>query len=112
MHPNRTFAWTDAEEMLAFVADTAFSTIMFSAGGALRVVHVPVVVAGPDRLHFHLSRANSAAAHIDGAQLLLSCLGPDAYISPIGTARPIRCRPGITSRWSARAKRGGWAMRN
>jgi transcriptional regulator len=82
MHPNRTFAWTDAEEMLAFVAETAFSTIMFSADGALRVVHVPVVVAGPNRLHFHLSRANSAAAHMDGAELLLSCVGPDAYISP------------------------------
>ncbi|MDP8913663.1 MAG: FMN-binding negative transcriptional regulator [Pseudomonadota bacterium] len=82
MHPNLAFVWQDRDEMLAFVARVAFSTIFFSAEGGLRVVHVPVTVEAPDRLRFHLARSNRAASGLDGSQVLLSCLGPDAYISP------------------------------
>jgi transcriptional regulator len=78
MHPNRGFAWADREAMLAFLADTGFCTICVE-GPAL--VHAPVVVAAPDRLLFHVSRGNRAAA-IDGRRAIVSCLGPDAYISP------------------------------
>ena len=78
MHPNRAFAWESKEAMLAFIAERAFCTI-FVEGPA--VIHAPVVVAGPDRLSFHISRGNRAGA-TDGARALLSCLGPDAYISP------------------------------
>jgi len=78
MHPNKTFAWQDREAMLAFVADIAFCTIC--AEGPL-VVHAPVIVAAPDRLRFHISRGNRAAA-LDGRRAIASCLGPDAYISP------------------------------
>ncbi|HST35090.1 MAG TPA: FMN-binding negative transcriptional regulator, partial [Allosphingosinicella sp.] len=46
------------------------------------VVHVPVIVAAPDRILFHVAKGNRAAAALDGARALLSCLGPDAYISP------------------------------
>jgi len=78
MHPNRAFAWEDPEAMLAFVADIAFCTIC--ADGPL-LVHAPVIVAAPDRLRFHVSRGNRAAA-LDGKRAIVSCLGPDAYISP------------------------------
>jgi transcriptional regulator len=78
MHPNRAFSWEDREAMLAFLADTAFCTICVE-GPAL--VHAPVVVAGPDRLLFHVSRGNRAAA-MDGKRAIISCLGPDAYVSP------------------------------
>jgi transcriptional regulator len=78
MHPNRAFAWEDREAMLGFLADTAFCTICVE-GPAL--VHAPVIVAGPDRLRFHVSRGNRAAA-IEGKRAIISCLGPDAYISP------------------------------
>jgi len=78
MHPNRAFAWEDPEAMLAFVADIAFCTI--SVDGPL-LVHAPVIVAAPDRLRFHVSRGNRAAA-LDGKRAIVSCLGPDAYISP------------------------------
>ena len=78
MHPNKTFAWQDREAMLAFVADIAFCTIC--AEGPL-VVHAPVIVAAPDRLRFHISRGNRAAA-LDGRRAIAACLGPDAYISP------------------------------
>ena len=79
MHPNRLFAWQDREEMLAFVGEVAFCTICIDGP---MVVHAPVVVAGPDRLRFHVSRANRAAAALDGARALVSCMGPDAYVSP------------------------------
>jgi transcriptional regulator len=85
MHPHPAFAWQDRAAMLAFLAETAFCTIC--ADGPV-VAHAPVVVAGPDRIRFHLSRRNSAADLPDGKRAILSCLGPDAYISPdwYGTA--------------------------
>jgi transcriptional regulator len=79
MHPNRTFAWEDREAMLALVADIAFCTICVD-GPAL--VHAPVIVAGPERLRFHVARSNQAAPALDGARAIVSCLGPDAYVSP------------------------------
>lgn len=79
MHPNRAFAWEDREEMLAFIGEVAFCTI-FVDGPVL--VHAPVVVRSPDRIQFHVARGNRAAASLEGGQALLSCLGPDAYISP------------------------------
>jgi len=63
--------------MLAFVADIAFATI--AADGPM-LVHAPVVVAGPDRLRFHISKGNRAK--LDGKRAIVSLLGPDAYISP------------------------------
>lgn len=77
MHPNRAFAWEDREAMLAFVAEIAFATI--AAEGPV-VVHAPVLVAGPDRLLFHVSRGNRAK--LEGRRAIVSVLGPDAYISP------------------------------
>ncbi len=79
MHPNRTFEWGDEAAMLAFVADVSFCTICIDGP---MVVHVPVVVRAPDRILFHVARGNRATAALDGARALLSCMGPDAYISP------------------------------
>ena len=79
MHPNRTFHWTDEQEMLAFVAEVSFATICVDGPA---VVHAPLVVAGPDRLRFHVSRGNPAAARLEGARAVASVLGPDFYVSP------------------------------
>ena len=78
MHPNRAFAWEDREAMLAFIADIAFCTICVDGP---RLVHAPVIVAGSDRLRFHVSRANPAGM-LAGRRAIVSCLGPDAYVSP------------------------------
>jgi transcriptional regulator len=77
MHPNPILAWQDRDAMLAFVADIAFATI--AADGPV-LVHAPVVVAGPERLRFHISRGNRAK--LEGKRAIVSVLGPDAYISP------------------------------
>ena len=85
MHPNRKFGWQDRDEMLAFLREIAFCTI--SIDGPF-VMHAPVVVDPPTRLRFHIARGNRAAAALDGARAIVSCLGPDAYVSPdwYGTA--------------------------
>jgi transcriptional regulator len=77
MHPNRAFAWADRGDMLALVADIAFCTV---ATDGPMVVHVPVVVHPPDRIRFHIARGNRAK--LDGKCAIISCLGPDAYVSP------------------------------
>ncbi len=79
MHPNRVFAWEDRDAMLAFIDEIAFCTI-FVDGPML--VHAPVVVRSPDRLQFHVANRNRAVDLLDGRRGLLSCLGPDAYVSP------------------------------
>jgi transcriptional regulator len=77
MHPNRVFAWEDRAAMLAFVAEIAFATI---AAEGPAIVHAPVIVAGPERLRFHVSRGDRAK--LDERRAIVSVLGPDAYISP------------------------------
>ena len=79
MHPNTSFRWPDEGEMLAFVAQTSFATVCVDGPA---VIHVPVTVLGSDRLRFHLSRSNPAAARLEGARAIASILGPDAYVSP------------------------------
>ena len=79
MHPNRGFAWDDRDAMLALVAGISFGTI--AADGPM-IAHAPVIVAGPDRLRFHLSRSNRAVGALGGKRAILSILGPDSYVSP------------------------------
>jgi transcriptional regulator len=82
MHPHPGYAWTDRPEMLAFLSEVSFSTIFVSGDGGPMLVHAPVVVSGTDRLRFHISRVNRALAALDGGHGLLSCTGPDCYVSP------------------------------
>ncbi len=77
MHPNRALAWDDRDAMLDFVADIAFATVVVDGP---MLVHVPVLVAAPDRIRFHVSRGNRAK--LEERRAIVSVLGPDAYISP------------------------------
>jgi len=82
MHPNRNFAWTDRDAMLEFVAERSFATLCTVTDRGLACAHVPVLVADRDHLRFHLARGNSAARAAEGSRVILSLLGPDAYVSP------------------------------
>jgi transcriptional regulator len=88
MHPDRRFAWDDEQAMLDFIATRPFCTLFVDRGGESAVFHVPVVVDGSGSIRFHVSRANRGSTLLDGGRLILSCAGPDAYISPdwYGTA--------------------------
>ena len=79
MHPNRAFAWEDRDSALAFVAQISFRTICVDGPF---VAHAPVAVDAPDRLRFHLARGNRAAQAMEGKRAIISCLGPDSYVSP------------------------------
>ncbi len=81
MHPDDSFAWTDRGEMLAFLARQSFSTLFATIGGRATIAHAPVILCG-DTLRFHLSRRNELANADDGTPVSLSCVGPEAYISP------------------------------
>jgi transcriptional regulator len=87
MHPDPTFAWEDEAAMRAFVADVAFAHVFISGPAGMAVVHVPLLVV-PGGLQFHLPRRNRAAPLIDGATVIASIAGPDAYVSPNWYARP------------------------
>jgi len=80
MHPNRAFEWTDADEMLGFVAEQSFAHIFTAASGQLFAVHAPVVVLD-GRIQFHVSRRNRIADHVAGNAVLISVLGRHAYHS-------------------------------
>ena len=82
MHPNRRFEWTDRSEMIAFIEEISFCTLFVSSADGSFAFHLPVVVEDERRLRFHVARGNRGAAVLDGASALLSCLGPDAYLSP------------------------------
>jgi transcriptional regulator len=81
MHPAPAFAWEDEAAMRAFVADVAFAHVFVAAPGGTAVVHVPLLVVAAG-LQFHLPRRNRAAPLIEGAVVIASVAGPDAYVSP------------------------------
>lgn len=88
MHPDRRFRWEDRDSLLAFVARTAFAHIFAVTPEGPRVAHAPLLVGPEGRLRFHLARSNVLAPHLEGAAVVASLAGPDAYISPdwYGTA--------------------------
>jgi len=82
MNPNPLFRWTDRDEMLAFVAQTAFAHLFAQTAEGPMVAHVPLTVTREGNLRFHLARGNALTKHLEGLTALASIGGPDAYISP------------------------------
>jgi transcriptional regulator len=80
MHPNRAFEWTDTDEMLGFVSDTAFAHIFTATADGLFVVHAPVIVKD-GRIWFHVSKRNRIADHLGDRRVLISVTGREAYHS-------------------------------
>ncbi len=82
MHPDSRFAWTDRDELFAFIADVSFAHVFVQSPDGPVVAHAPIVVTAGGNLRFHLARRNRAVAHLDGLTALISVTGPEAYISP------------------------------
>lgn len=74
--------------MRAFAAERAFAHLFRQTAEGPVVAHAPLVVAGDGTLRFHLARGNRLARDLEGARVLASIAGPDAYVSPdwYGTA--------------------------
>ncbi|MFC3711998.1 FMN-binding negative transcriptional regulator [Sphingoaurantiacus capsulatus] len=82
MQPNRRFHWGDKDALLTFVAEVSFAHLFAMTPDGPRVAHAPLVVTRAGNLRFHLARANALTAHLDGAAMVASIAGPEAYISP------------------------------
>jgi transcriptional regulator len=86
MHPAPAFRVTEAEPLLAFIAEHPFATLAAAPRGRPLVAHTPLVVrrSGQDlAIDFHLSRGNLLAPFVaEGFVATVVSLGPDAYVSP------------------------------
>lgn len=84
MYRPAAFAVDDVALLRAFIRERAFATVALSAEGRIRFAYAPVVLDGDGlgRLRFHLARNNPVSRAADGAELMFSFLGGDAYISP------------------------------
>jgi transcriptional regulator len=80
MHPTPAFRWDDRAQMLAFVAEHAFSTLVATVDGRVIVAQAPLIVDGA-RCLLHLSRANAIAKALPVAAIAI-VTGPNAYVSP------------------------------
>ena len=82
MHPDRRFAWQRSRRRCSPSSPTPPSARSSPPATTAPPSSTCRSSSGPDRLRFHVSRSNRGAAALDGARLLLSCAGPDAYVSP------------------------------
>jgi transcriptional regulator len=83
MHPNKSFAWTETDALLGFVAQRSFSTIAASVDQRILIAHTPVIIVrSPDRLQFHLAVGNALTQHLDDCLVTIITQGVDGYISP------------------------------
>ncbi|QNQ10055.1 FMN-binding negative transcriptional regulator [Sphingomonas alpina] len=88
MHPNPAFRPGDDAAMLDWAVAIGFAHIFAVTPAGPMMVHAPIVAVGERQLRFHVSRANRATPHLDGARLLLSIAGADGYITPNWYANP------------------------
>ncbi|MGH6617796.1 FMN-binding negative transcriptional regulator [Sphingomonas sp.] len=89
MHPNPVFRPGDDDAMLDWAVSIGFAHIFAVTPAGPMMVHAPIVATGARQLRFHVSRANRVAPHLDGAQVLLSIVGADGYITPNWYANPM-----------------------
>lgn len=87
MYRPPAFAEDDVEALAAMLEATRLASLVSVIDGAAVVDHVPMLFDRADgplgTLRGHLARANpQAAAAIDGRDVLVTVVGPEAYVSP------------------------------
>ena len=84
MYRPRANAIDDVAALFAVIRARVFATLALAHEGRVHFAYAPVVLTGDGKgtIRFHLAKANEMAALADGARLLVSFVGPDAYISP------------------------------
>ncbi len=83
----KLFQNLNREEVLAFMRQHAFATVVGQVAGAPWGVHIPLHLQSQDAdtllLQGHVAKANAIAQCMDGAQPLLAIFqGPHGYVSP------------------------------
>jgi transcriptional regulator len=87
MYRPPAFAEDDVEALAAMLEATRLASLVSVIDGVAVVDHVPMLFDRADgplgTLRGHLARANpQAAAAIDGRDVLVTVVGPEAYVSP------------------------------
>jgi transcriptional regulator len=88
MHPNPKFKMDDAAALRATVLEIGVAHLFAMTPDGPMVAHAPVTPTPEGNFRFHLARGNRIAAHLDGAAVLASAMGPNGYISPDWYAEP------------------------
>jgi transcriptional regulator len=88
MHPNLAFRTDDRALLEALIDEIGFGMIFATTADGPRVAHTPLVWTGDGAVHFHLSRGNALAKHIEGMTVLALVNGPEGYVSPRWYANP------------------------
>ena len=88
MHPNPKFRIDDAAALRATVLEIGVVHLFAATPNGPMVAHVPVTPTPDGNFRFHLARGNRIAAHLDGAEVLASAMGPNGYVSPDWYAEP------------------------
>ena len=83
MYIPRHFEVTDHDEIFAFIEANGFGQIISSVQGKLFSSHIPFLLSSnKQKLVGHLAKQNPQLADIDQQDVLITLLGPHAYISP------------------------------
>jgi transcriptional regulator len=88
MHPDLAFRTDDRALLEALIDEIGFGMIFATTAEGPRVAHTPLVWTGDGAVHFHLSRSNALAKHIEGMTVLALVNGPEGYVSPRWYADP------------------------
>lgn len=84
MYIPREFQIQGQADLIEMLLRYPFSTLTSYSRGVLSASHVPLLYQDAPEPHLvgHLARANPHGETLDGAEVLVTFLGPDAYISP------------------------------
>ncbi len=85
MYRPAAYARDETAVLHDFIRERSFAVIAAVVDGSVQFAYVPMVLDSDEGSHggarFHLARANPLA-QIDGSKVLISFMGPDAYVSP------------------------------
>ena len=83
MYIPKHFEIQDQSELLSFIRDNGFGQLISSVEGRLFSTPLPFVLSDDDqKLITHVAMQNPQADDLDGQEVLISLMGPHAYISP------------------------------
>ncbi len=85
MYRPAAYARDETAVLHEFIRERSFAVIAAAIDGSVQFAYAPMVLDSTDGsrggVRFHLARANPLA-RIDGCRVLITFIGPDAYVSP------------------------------
>jgi transcriptional regulator len=82
VHPNPKFRIDDEAALRATVLEIGVVHLFAMTPAGPMVAHAPVTPTPEGHFRFHLARGNRITAHLDGASVVASAMGPNGYVSP------------------------------